>query len=380
MSTQQILPQNGLRVGEQIVAEGDNLALGNDVGVKRNLTVGGSVFTNRVITPSVSKEHVGFAALVIDCNYTDHQILLRSNVLGIQFTNVPPAVQGTFRLKVYLIQDVLGNRTADFRPNQSSPSYPSVAWTDVGTSAGTPIYPVLQTVNGRVDVFEFITFDGGLNWVATQINPPVVSYSSFTDILYAMSSSTSGSAPVMPASYPGAAVIPNFNGTIVQTKQVSTTAFTDFSTVNYTDLLTMPFFPKYKNSRLMLTAMLHHGTAASNDYSAHFMFTIGTNPIGGTNILSTAGEVSNNNVTQNVHFGGYHNGVDAGTNNVWHPNGSISFAHGVDAGFGLDLRVRGRHADAWTDRSLILNRSWGFPNASYSAANTSSFTVMEFLA
>jgi len=354
MSTQQILPQNGLRVGEQIVAEGDNLALGNDVGVKRNLTVGGSVFTNRVITPSVSKEHVGFAALVIDCNYTDHRILLRSNILGIQFINVPPAVQGTFRLKVYLIQDVLGNRTADFRPNQSSPSYPSLAWTDIGTSAGTPIYPVLQTVNGRVDVFEFITFDGGLNWVATQINPTVA--------------------------------IPNFNGTIVQTNQVLTTAFIDFSTVFYTDLITMPFSPKYKNSRLMLTAMLHHGTAAANDYSAHFLFTIGTIPIAGTNILSTAGETPvglaaliPNNVAQNVHFGGYHNGVDAGTNNVWHPSGSISFFHGVDAGFGLDLRVRGRHADTWADRGLVLNRSWGAPNQQYTAYNTSSFTVMEFL-
>lgn len=382
MSTQQILPQNGLRVGEQIIAEGDDLSLGNNVGVKNNLTVGGSVFTNRVITPSVTKEHVGLKTIEIDCAYSDHRILLRSNALGFSFINVPSAAQGTFRLKVYLVQDTFGNKTVDFSPNTTSGLYQTIIWTNPGPNPNsTPIYPLLQTLGGRVDVFEFITFDGGQQWVGSQINPTTVSYNSFTDVVYALGNSVSGSAPAMPASYPGASVIPNFSGTIVQTKQVLTTAFTDFSTVNYVDLITMSFSPKYKNTRLMLTAMLHHGTAAANDYSAHFMFTIGTNPISGTNILSTGATATNTtiNQSQNAHFGGYFNGNDPGTNNVWHPNGSISFAHGVDAGFGLDLRVRGRHADAWADRSLILNRSWSFPDGAYSVANTSSFTVMEYI-
>jgi hypothetical protein len=377
MSTQQTLPQNGLRVGEQIIAEGDDLSLGYNVGVKNDLIVGGSVYTNRVITSFVSKEHAGYQAITIDCSYPDHRIVLRTNALGISFINVPPASQGTFRVKVYLIQDTYGNKVVNWSPNTT------VVWTNPGPNPNNaPIYPVLQTFGGRVDVFEFITFDGGANWVGSQVNPNTVNYNSFTDILFALGNSVDGSAPVMPASYPGSTVLPNFNGTIVQTKQVLTTAFTDFSTFNYVDLITMPFFPKYKNSRLMLTAMLHHGTSASNDFSAHFMFTIGTTPISGTNILSTgaAGTNTITNVSQNAHFGGYFNGIDAGTNNVWHPSGSISFAHNVDVGFGLDLRVRGRHADAWASRGLVLNRSWGFPNASYSVANTSSFTVMEFLA
>ena len=379
MSTQQILPQNGLRVGEQIVAEGDSVALGLDVGVKRNLTVGGSVFANRVITPSVTKEHNGVEPIVIDCTYSDHRVLLRSNALGINFINVPSRSEGTFRVKVYLIQDVLGNRTVDWSANLSNPSYPVIAWTNIGTSAGTPIYPVLQTVNARVDVFEFITFDGGANWVASQINPNTVNINSFNDILFAVSNSVNGSALGMPASYPGAAVIPNFNGTIVQTKIVTSTAATDFSTGNYTDLLTMAFYPKYKNSKILLMADIKHG-CASTSYSAHFMFTVGTNPISGTNILSTLANGTNNTVnqSQNTHFGGYQQAID--TNHVEFKHGSISFAHNTDVGFGLDLRIRGRHADAWSDNSLILNRSWGFPDGAYSASNTSSLTVMEYLA
>lgn len=380
MSTQQILPQNGLRVGEQIVAEGDNVSLGNDVGVKRNLTVGGSVFTNRVITPSVSKEHNAVEAIIIDCAYTDHRILLRSNALGFKFINVPSRDEGTFRVKVYTVQDTVGNRTIDFSAN-SLASYPYITWTNIGTSAGTPIYPVLQTINGRVDVFEFITFDGGVNWVACQINPVTVQYTTFNDVLYALGTSVSGTPPALPASYPGPAQIPNFNGTVVQVKQSLSTAFTDFTALAYTDLLTMVFTPKYKNSKLLLMANLHHGTNASNDFSAHFMFTIGTNPITGANILSTSGQTNTTaNQAQNCHFGGYFNGVDAGNNNVWHPNGSITFAHGFDAGFNIDLRIRGRTAAAWAGRNLILNRSWGAPDTAYTVYNTSSFTVMEILA
>jgi hypothetical protein len=381
MATPLSLPQNGLRVGEQIVAEGDNLSLGNDVGVKNNLTVGGSVYTNRVITPFVSREQTIVGPIGIDCNYTDHRIVLKANPLGITFTNVPPASAGTFRVKVYFIQDDKGNRTIDWSYNQGSTvTYPSIAWTNTGSDSSVFVYPQLQTVVGRVDVFEFITFDGGVNWVGTQINPNTVQYNSFRDMLYAVGNSVGGSVPILPASYPGSLVMPNYAGTIVQTKVVSSTAFTDFSTVNYVDLITMSFTPKYKDSRLLLNAQMHHGTAAANDFSAHFMFTLGTNPITGTNILSTGGTaVSNTDVSQNVHFGGYFNGSDGGTNNVWHPNGAISWPHGSVIGTTLDLRVRGRHADAWTDRALVLNRSWGFPNGSYSAANTSTLTVMEYL-
>lgn len=382
MSTQQILPQNGLRVGEQIIAEGDNLSLGNNVGVKNNLTVGGSVFTNRVITPSVTKEHVGLQTIEIDCSYSDHRILLRSNALGFSFINVPSASQGTFRLKVYLVQDTYGNKIVDFSPNTTSGLYQTITWTNPGPQPNSqPIYPVLQTLGGRVDVFEFITFDGGQQWVGSQINPSTVNYNSFTDVLYALSNSANGSTPAMPASYPGSSVMPNFNGAVVQTQHVSSTAATDFSTVNFVDLLSLTFFPKYTNSRLLLTAFLHHGTNAANDYSAHFMFTIGVNPITGAGILSTLGNGTNTTLdqSQNAHFGGYFNGVDAGTNNVWHPSCCISFAHNTPTGTSLNLRVRGRHADAWADRSLILNRSFGFPNGAYSVANTSTFTVMEYL-
>ena len=374
MSTQQSLPQNGLRVGEQIVAEGDNLSLGYNVGVKNDLTVGGSVVTNRVITPFVSKEHVGYQAITIDCSYQDHRIVLRTNALGLSFINVPPASQGTFRVKVYLIQDTYGNKVVDFSPSTS------IVWTNPGPNPNTaPIYPVLQTFGGRVDVFEFITFDGGVNWVGSQVNPTTVSLNNFNDVLYLVGNSVNGSAPGLPSSYPGSTVIPNFNGTIVQTKIVTSTAATDFSTVNYTDLLTMAFYPKYRNSRLLLMADIKHGTS-NTSYSSHFFFTIGTNPITGTNILSTLGNGTNttNDISQNTHFGGYEQAVDY--NHVLFKHGSISFAHDVPAGFGLDLRIRGRHADAWSNSDLVLNRSWGFPNGSYSASNTSSFTVMEYLA
>jgi hypothetical protein len=379
MSTQQILPQNGLRVGEQIVAEGDDLSLGNNVGVKNNLTVGGSVFTNRVITPSVTKEHVGLRTIEIDCAYSDHRILLRSNALGFSFINVPSASQGTFRLKVYLVQDTFGNKTVDFSPNTTSGLYQTIIWTNPGPNPNsTPIYPVLQTLGSKVDVFEFITFDGGQQWVGSQINPTTVSYNSFTDVVYALGNSVSGSAPAMPASYPGSSVIPNFSGTIIQTKVVTSTAATDFSTGNYTDLMTMSFSPKYKNTRLLLIADVKHGTAGTS-YSSHFMFTIGTTPISGPNVLSTLGNGTNNTVnqSQNTHFGGYQQAID--TNHVEFKHGTISFAHNFDAGTNLDLRLRGRHADAWSDNSLILNRSWGFPDGAYSASNTSSFTVMEYI-
>jgi hypothetical protein len=295
------------------------------------------------------------------------------------FTNVPPASTGTFRVTVCFIQDSIGNRTIDWSYNQgSTATYPSIAWTSTGSDSTVWVYPQLQTVVGRVDVFEFITFDGGVNWVGTQINPNTVQYNSFRDMLYAVGNSVGGSVPMLPASYPGSSVMPNYAGTIVQTKVVTSTAATDFSTVNYTDLLTMSFTPKYKDSRLILTADIKHGNG-STSFSTHFMFTIGINPITGTNILSTLGNGTNttNDVSQNVHFGGYEQAVDS--NHVNFKHGTISWPHNSVIGTTLDLRVRGRHADAWSDQSIVLNRSWGFPNGSYSASNTSSFTVMEYL-
>jgi hypothetical protein len=348
MATPLSLPQNGLRVGEQIETSGDNLSLGFNVGVKNNLNVGGSVYTNRVITPFVSRDQTIVGPIGIDCNYPEHRIVLKANPLGITFTNVPPASSGTFRVTVCFIQDSIGNRSIDWSYNQgSTATYPPIAWTNTGSDSSVWVYPQLQTVVGRVDVFEFITFDGGVNWIGTQINPNTV-------------------------------VMPNYAGTIVQTKVVSTTAFTDFSTVNYTDLLTMSFTPKYKDSRLILTADIKHGNNSSS-FSTHFMFTVGINPITGTNILSTLGNGTNttNDVSQNVHFGGYEQAVDS--NHVNFKHGTISWPHNSVIGTTLDLRVRGRHADAWSDQSIVLNRSWGFPNSSYSASNTSSFTVMEYL-
>ena len=154
MATPLSLPQNGLRVGEQIETSGDNLSLGFNVGVKNNLNVGGSVYTNRVITPFVSREQSLATAIGIDCNYSEHRIVLKANPLGITFTNVPPARDGTFRVKVCFIQDDKGNRTIDWSYNQgSNATYPSIAWTNTGTDSTAWVYPQLQTVVGRVDVF-----------------------------------------------------------------------------------------------------------------------------------------------------------------------------------------------------------------------------------
>jgi hypothetical protein len=367
MTTQLTLPQNGLKVGNQIVAEGDNVSLGTNVGVKGDLKVGGSIFTNRITTSYVTKVQGTYDTLVIDCNYPQHNITLTSNFTTVSFINVPDKSLGATTITVYLQQDVLGNRAIDAWPT-------NVTWPNSGplgntlgllTAYGTlnSRYPVLQNLPNKLDVFQFTTFDGGVFWYGTQINPPQVQNSDLAPLQYALNSS--------PAT--------NQTGTIVQTKIVTSTAATDFSTVNYTDLITMPFYPKYKNSRLLLMADIKHGNG-STSFSTHFMFTVGINPITGTNILSTLGNGTNttNDVSQNVHFGGYEQAVDS--NHVNFKHGNISFSHGVDPGFGLDLRIRGRHADAWSDQSIVLNRSWGFPNGSYSASNTSSFTVMEYLA
>jgi len=367
MTTQLTLPQNGLKVGNQIVAEGDNVSLGTNVGVKGDLRVGGSIFANRITTSYVTKVHGTNETLVIDCNYPQHNITLSSNFPTITFTNVPDKSLGATTVTVYLQQDVLGNRAIG-----AWPSY--LTWPNSGplgntlgllTAYGTldSRYPVLQNLPNKLDVFQFTTFDGGGFWYGTQINPPQVQNSDLAPLQYALNNN--------PAN--------NQSGTIVQTKVVTTTAFTDFSTTNYTDLITMAFYPKYKTSKLMLIADIKHGTNAGS-YSSHFFFTVGTNPISGTNILSTFASGTNNNAnqSQNTHFGGYEQAVDS--NHVLFKHGTISYSHGFEAGTAIDLRIRGRHADAWSDSQLVLNRSWGFPDGAYSASNTSSFTVMEYFA
>lgn len=386
MSTQQILPQNGLRVGEQIVAEGDNLSLGYNVGVKNDLTVGGSVVTNRVITPFVSKEHVGYQAITIDCSYQDHRIVLRTNALGLSFINVPPASQGTFRVKVYLIQDTYGNKVVDFSPSTS------IVWTNPGPNPNTaPIYPVLQTFGGRVDVFEFITFDGGVNWVGSQVNPTTVNYNSFTDVLYALGASTNGSAPIMPSSYPGSSVIPNFSGTVVQSKTAVNSNILTFGNSSSTpiDVVTMIFTPKYKNSRLLISGQFT--TSASGGYPTDFSvrghFTIGTNPISTGLLLNNATnqfyyDVYPNQVDrqQVAHFGGYYYGMNSNFHIGRHSQ--IYYDHNVPAGTGLDLRIRAVHADVWSARSCSIGTSWtGTSNGagSYTCQVPSSLTVMEIL-
>ena len=365
MSNELSLPQNGLRVGNQLVAEGDNLSLGYNVGVANNLRVGNTVYANRVASPFVTVNHAfNDRNVTIDCNYQTHNVILNANTTGLTFTNVPPAGDGAFLITVYFNQDRVGSRSIVWNTTTN------IRWPNTGTSTGNPIYPSLQTLPNRVDVFQFVTFDGGTNWIGYQQNPVGVQLTDLLDVQYAIRSWNNNPSALSNAT--------PYSGTIVQTKVVTSTAATDFSTVNYTDLLTMTFYPKYPTTRLLLMADIKHGNG-STSFSTHFMFTVGTNPITGTNILSTLGTGTNttNDVSQNAHCGGYEQAVDS--NHVNFKHGNISFLHNVPAGSALDLRIRGRHADAWSDQSIVLNRSWGFPNGSYSASNTSSFTVMEYL-
>jgi hypothetical protein len=181
MTTQLTLPQNGLKVGNQIVAEGDNVSLGTNVGVKGDLKVGGSIFTNRITTSYVTKVQGTYDTLVIDCNYPQHNITLASNFPTITFTNVPDKSAGAFTVTVYLQQDVLGNRAIGAWPS-------NLTWPNSGpmgntlgllTNYGTldPRYPILQNLPFKLDVFQFTTFDGGNYWYATQINPTQVQQS-----------------------------------------------------------------------------------------------------------------------------------------------------------------------------------------------------------
>jgi hypothetical protein len=350
MTTQLSLPQNGLRVGNQIVADGDSVALGHDVGVENNLRVGNTVYANRVATPFVTAKHkILNAPLVIDCNYTKHNITLCASPRGITFNNVPPTTDGNFVVTVYLNQDSVGGRVMTWPTN--------ITWPNTGQTANAPILPILQTYSYKVDVFEFVTFDGGSNWYAYQLNPLVTS-PDVSAIQYALMNSQ----------------LSNFSGSIVQVKQVLSTAQLNFGSGGvYLDVMTMQFRPKYKASRLMISAELKHGTGTSS-YSSDFMFTLGTTPLPN---YGSGGAISNANEAQAVHFGGYQQATD--TNHVEFKQGTIFYDHGADPGTILDLRLRGRHADAWAAQGIILNRSWGAPNGQYTAYNCSSFTIMEYL-
>ena len=165
MSQKLSLPQNGLQVGNQIITDGDTVTLGNNVGVGGDLRVGGSIFANRIAAPFVTKTHTTTTNLVIDCNYTQHYITLSANPSGITFTNVPDKSVGNYTITVYMAQDTTGNRKFTWSNN------PNIMWPNLGLSTNNYIYPTLQTLPNKLDVFKFITFDGGNNWVGYQENP-----------------------------------------------------------------------------------------------------------------------------------------------------------------------------------------------------------------
>jgi hypothetical protein len=102
--------------------------------------------------------HVG----IIDCNYTQHAITLTANPTGISFINVPAASEGNYTVSVYLQQDVVGNRNISWASNTN------FLWPNVGYVANNPVYPILQTNPYRLDVFKFITFNGGQTWINNQ--------------------------------------------------------------------------------------------------------------------------------------------------------------------------------------------------------------------
>jgi hypothetical protein len=225
MSNELSLPQNGLRVGNQLVAEGDNLSLGYNVGVVNDLRVGNTVYANRVANPFVTVNHAfNDRNVTIDCNYQTHNVILNANATGLTFTNVPPARDGTFLITVYFNQDVVGTRTISFASNTN------IKWPNTGVSTGNPIYPYLQTIPNRIDVFKFITFDGGSNWIGYPDNP------------------------VIPPSYDQLTLVAA-SPTVVQKRFVSAmpSAHIVTNTATQVDLpLTITITPKFINSRIQV--------------------------------------------------------------------------------------------------------------------------------
>jgi hypothetical protein len=380
MTTQLTLPQNGLKVGNQIVAEGDNVSLGTNVGVKGDLKVGGSIFTNRITTSYVTKVQGTYDTLVIDCNYPQHNITLTSNFTTVSFINVPDKSLGATTITVYLQQDVLGNRAIDGWPT-------NVTWPNSGplgntlgllTAYGTlnSRYPVLQNLPNKLDVFQFTTFDGGVFWYGTQINPPQVQNSDLAPLQYALNSSPST----------------NQTGTIVQSKTAVNSSILTFGNSSSTpiDVVTMIFTPKYKNSRLLISGQFTTSASGSwpADFSVRAHFTLGTTPIPtGLNTSGAGGNLFYYDVypsqvdrQQVAHFGGYFYAM----NSNMHLNRSSEtyFDHGREPGTGLDLRIRAVHADAWAARSCVVGTSWtGTSNGqgSYTCQVPSTLTVMEVL-
>lgn len=246
MSTELSLPQNGLRVGDQIVAEGDNVSLGSNVGVKNDLRVGNTLYTKRVASPFVTTYHdFNDRNVTIDCSYQTHNVILRANATGVTFRNVPPATDGTILITVYFNQDTAGNRTLVW--NNST----NIRFPNTGTSSGNPIYPVLQTLPNRIDVFKFITFDGGQSWIAYLDNP--VTYLDVPTLQYL---TTAMNAP-----------------TVVQEKYFTTmpTSHISTATTSVADLpLTATITPKYANSRIEVVffSTMCYGAAASSQLGA----------------------------------------------------------------------------------------------------------------
>lgn len=361
------LPQNGLKVGDQIIAEGDSVSLGNNVGVKNNLTVGGTLYANKVSSPFVSKTHTTNSNLIIDCNYTQHAITLTANPTGITFTNVPAATEGNYTVTVYLQQDVKGNRLFNWSNNTN------LLWPNLGYVANNPVYPTLQTAPYKLDIFTFITFNGGTTWIAYQQNPVAPQNTDLINLQYALQSYNN---------LPGVAANSSaYSGSIVQIKQSVTTQRPTFGGTGgaFIDAVTMTFYPKYKTSRLLLFSTAVHGVTggAWTDDSVQWYFTNGTNPIATGLDYANGGVVNNANQYQVAHFGGYNYPHDGNIHE--HHSGQTYYDHNADPGTALDLRLRVRHADGWTSRSCRLGSSYDQNNANYTAWIPTTLLVMEYI-
>lgn len=235
----QTLPQNGLQVGNQINTDGGNVALGRNVGIENDLRVGNTIYANRVATPFVTTNHIySNQNLLIDCSYQNHNVIMAANATGITFTNVPSSTDGAFLVTVYFNQDVVGSRVLNFS------ALTNVKFPNTGTSTANQIFPSLQSLPFRVDVFKFITFDGGTNWIGYQDNPVIPP--SVDQLTLAVQSPT-----------------------VVQKKYVSAMPTSHISTATTTpaDLpLTLSITPKYINSRIEVEffSTMAYGAAASS--------------------------------------------------------------------------------------------------------------------
>jgi hypothetical protein len=261
----QTLPQNGLQVGNQINTDGDNVALGRNVGVENDLRVGNTIYANRIATPFVTNDHIySDRNLQINCADQSHNVIMRANATGITFTNVPPAVDGAFQVVVYINQDVVGSRVLNFS------AIPNVRFPNTGASTANPIYPSLQTLPYRVDVFKFITFDGGVNWIGYQDNP------------------------IIPPSFE-TLTLHTQSPTVVQKRYFTTmpTAHVSTATTTPVDLsLTASITPKYINSRIEVEffSTMASGAAASSQLGTMLFRDI--NGGGYTNLTPKTGAAS----------------------------------------------------------------------------------------